>query len=311
MVRVLYRILSLLALIGGWVPAAQAELRLDDWTRYGTLAEQGGICAGFARIMEMQSLIDGEAGRLWLERRRYAGAIVREATLMEGLPAATDSEINTLVENYAMWLVTSLVTDGGDTGLDGTAHERTGKMVADLCGTLFTQADMAISQKLPELLACQQTVTKSTPQTACTAETEAAAILQERVTALDRENTRLQAQMSRLQTDLAARKQLSDDSATPPSPTADGVSLPLPKPMVIAQLGSYQRYEQAVSGVAILRTELTEAMEDIRIDITEARLVNDTPVFRLLTQPLTKARSSRIRAAMWQAGFNCMLRGRR
>ena len=49
-------------------------------------------------------------------------------------------------------------------------------MVADLCGTLFTQADMAISQKLPELLACQQTVTKSTPQTACTAETEAAAI---------------------------------------------------------------------------------------------------------------------------------------
>lgn len=127
MVRVLYRILSLLALISGWLPAAQAELRLDDWTRFGTLAEQGGICGGFARIMEMQSLIDGEAGRLWPERRRYAGAIVREATLMEGPPAATDSEINTLVENYAMWLVTSLATDGGDTGLDRTAHERTGK----------------------------------------------------------------------------------------------------------------------------------------------------------------------------------------
>ena len=47
---------------------------------------------------------------------------------------------------------------------------------------------MAISQKLPELLACQQTVIKTTPQTACTAETEAAAILQERVTVLDREN---------------------------------------------------------------------------------------------------------------------------
>ena len=158
---------------------------------------------------------------------------------MEGLPAATDSEINTLVENYAMWLVTSLVTDGGDTGLDRTAHERTGKMVADLCGTLFTQSDIAISQKLPELLACQQIVTKSTPQTACTAETEAATILQERLITLDRENTRLQAQMSRLQTDLAARKQLSDASATAPSPTADGVSLSLPKPMVIAQLGSY------------------------------------------------------------------------
>ena len=99
---------------------------------------------------------------------------------------------------------------------------------------------MAISQKLPELLACQQTVTKTTPQTACTAETEAAAILQERVTALDRENTRLQAQMGWLQTDLAARKQLSDDSATASSPKADGVSLPLPKPLVIAQLESCQ-----------------------------------------------------------------------
>ena len=89
------------------------------------------------------------------------------------------------------------------------------------------------------------------------------------------------------------------------------MSLPLPKPVVIAQLGSYQRYEQAVSRVAFLRTKLTEAMEDIRIDITEARLVNDTPLFRLLTQPMTKARSSRICAAMWQEGFSYMLRGRK
>ena len=138
MVRVQQRILNLLALIGGWVPAAQAELRLDDWTRHGTLAEQGGICPGYAIIMEMQSLTDGEAGRLWLEQRRYAGAIVRKATLMEGLPAATDSEINTLVENYAMWLVTSLVTDGGDTGLDGTAHERSGKRSL-ICATLCSR----------------------------------------------------------------------------------------------------------------------------------------------------------------------------
>ena len=117
--------------------------------------------------------------------------------------------------------------------------------------------------------------------------------------------------MSRLLTDLAARKQLSDDSANTPSPTADGLPLPPPKPVMIAQLGSYQHYEQAASGVVILRTKLTEAMKDIRINITEARLVNDTPVFRLLTQPLTRAHSSRICAAMWQAGFSCMLRERR
>ena len=116
------------------------------------------------------------------------------------------------------------------------------KTFADLCDTLSTQADMAISQKLPELLACQQTVTKTTPQTACTAETEAAAILQGRVTAVDRENTRLKTRMGRLQTDLAARKQLSADTATASIPKTDRLSLPVPKPEVIARLGSYQRY---------------------------------------------------------------------
>jgi chaperonin cofactor prefoldin len=382
MARVLYKFLAMLAVlagIGGSLHAAQAELRLDEWTRYGSLAEQGGICAGFAKIMEMQNVIDGDAGRLWLERRKYAGAIVREASLMEGLPAATDSEINRLVEDYAMWLVTNLVTDGGGTGLDESAHERTGKMVADLCGTLFTQADAAINQNLPELMTCPQSVTAATPNESCTAETEAATALRERIAALDQktatlkaekatlkaemdrlkaEATTLKAETGRLRTDLAmrARPAEEDDGLVADGLVADGlvadglvadnlaesekaenekaendtagddpaedgvtaaratdgeVSLPASKPVVIAQLGSYQRYEQAVSGVAILRAKISGAIADIRIDIAEARLVNDMPVFRLLTQPLTKAHSNRVCAAMRQAGFSCMLRGRK
>jgi cell division protein FtsB len=384
MARVLYKFLAMLAVlagIGGSLHAAQADLRLDEWTRYGSLAEQGGICAGFAKIMEMQNVIDGDAGRLWLERRKYAGAIVREASLMEGLPAATDSEINRLVEDYAMWLVTNLVTDGGGTGLDESAHERTGKMVADLCGTLFTQADAAINQNLPELMTCPQSVTAATPNESCTAETEAATALRERIVALDQktatlkaekatlraekatlkaemdrlkaEATTLKAETGRLRTDLAmrARPAEEDDGLVADGLVADGlvadnlaenekaenekaendtagddpaedgvtaaratdgeVSLPASKPVVIAQLGSYQRYEQAVSGVAILRAKISGAIADIRIDIAEARLVNDMPVFRLLTQPLTKAHSNRVCAAMRQAGFSCMLRGRK
>ena len=381
MARVLYKFLAMLAVlagIGGSLHAAQADLRLDEWTRYGSLAEQGGICAGFAKIMEMQNVIDGDAGRLWLERRKYAGAIVREASLMEGLPAATDSEINRLVEDYAMWLVTNLVTDGGGTGLDESAHERTGKMVADLCGTLFTQADAAINQNLPELMTCPQSVTAATPNESCTAETEAATALRERIAALDQktatlkaekatlkaemdrlkaeattlkaetgrlkaEATTLKAETGRLRTDLAMRarpaeeddglvadglvadnlaenEKVENDTAGD-DPAEDGVtaaratdgevSLPASKPVVIAQLGSYQRYEQAVSGVAILRAKISGAIADIRIDIAEARLVNDMPVFRLLTQPLTKAHSNRVCAAMRQAGFSCMLRGRK
>ena len=376
MARVLYKFLAVLAGIGGSLHAAQAELRLDEWTRYGSLAEQGGICAGFAKIMEMQNVIDGDAGRLWLERRQYAGDIVRAARLMEGLPAATDSEINTLVEDYAMWLVTNLVTDGGGTGLDESAHERTGKMVADLCGTLFTQADAAINQNLPELMACPQSVTAATPNESCTAGKEAATALRERIAALDQktatlkaenatlkaemdrlkaeattlkaETGRLKAETGRLRTDLAMRARpaeedeglvddglvddglvdnnlaenemaendtagddRADDGVTAAHATDGEVSLPASKPVVIAQLGSYQRYEQAVSGVAILRAKITEAIADIRIDIAEARLVKDMPVFRLLTPPRTKAPTNRVCAAMRQAGFSCMLRGRK
>ena len=374
MARVLYKFLAMLAVlagIGGSLHAAQADLRLDEWTRYGSLAEQGGICAGFAKIMEMQNVIDGDAGRLWLERRKYAGAIVREASLMEGLPAATDSEINRLVEDYAMWLVTNLVTDGGGTGLDESGHERTGKMVADLCGTLFTQADAAINQNLPELMTCPQSVTAATPNESCTTETEAATALRERIVALDQktatlkaekatlraekatlkaemdrlkaEATTLKAETGRLRTDLAMRarpaeeddglvadglvadnlaeNEKAENDTAGDDPAEDGVtaaratdgevSLPASNPVVIAQLGSYQRYEQAVSGVAILRAKISGAIADIRIDIAEARLVNDMPVFRLLTQPLTKAHSNRVCAAMRQAGFSCMLRGRK
>ena len=54
MLRVLYRILSLPAVVGGWLSAAQAKLRLDDWTRYSTLAKQGEVFAGYAKILNAE-----------------------------------------------------------------------------------------------------------------------------------------------------------------------------------------------------------------------------------------------------------------
>jgi hypothetical protein len=74
----------------------------------------------------------------------------------------------------------------------------------------------------------------------------------------------------------------AEDGVTAARATDGEVSLPASKPVVIAQLGSYQRYEQAVSGVAILRAKISGAIADIRIDIAEARLVNDMPVFQAI-----------------------------
>ena len=156
--------------------------------------------------MEMQNVIDGDGGRLFLDRRKYAGAIVSEASLMEGLPLATDSEINRLVEDYAMWLVNNLVTDGGGTGLDESAHEQTGKMVADLCCALFTQADAAINQNLPELMTCPQSVTAATPNESYTAETEAATALRERIAALNQKTATLKTEKATLKAEMDGLK---------------------------------------------------------------------------------------------------------
>ena len=100
----------------------------------------------------------------------------------------------------------------------------------------------------------------------------------------------------------------ANDGVTAAHATDGKVSLLASKPAVIAQLGSYQRYKQAVSGVAILRAKISGAIADIHIDIAEARLVNDMPVFQLWTRPLTKAHSNKVCAAMRQPRFSCMLR---
>ena len=64
----------------------------------------------------------------------------------------------------------------------------------------------------------------------------------------------------------------ADDRVTAAHATDCEVSLAASKPVVIAQLGSYQRYEQAVYRVAILRAKISGAIANIRIDIAEARL---------------------------------------
>ena len=67
---------------------AYAELRLETLQSYGAMAKQGGVCAAFARLMELQSIIDVKQGNLWLERRKFPGTLIRQASILEGLPPA-------------------------------------------------------------------------------------------------------------------------------------------------------------------------------------------------------------------------------
>ena len=155
--------------------------------------------------------------------------------------------------------------------------------------------------------------------------------MRERIAAFDQKTATLKAEMATrthpaeeddsLVADNLTKNDMAEDDTAGDDPADDGVtaahatdgeaSLPASKPVVIAQLESYQRYEPAVSGVAILHAKISRAIADIRIDIAEARLVNDMHFFRLFTQRLTKLHSNRVCAAMRHAGLSCMLRGRK
>ena len=76
------------------------------------MAEQGGVSAAFARLMELQAMFDVKRGELWLERRKFAGTLKRQASIPEGLQPAVQDNIDALINNYASWLISNLNSQG-------------------------------------------------------------------------------------------------------------------------------------------------------------------------------------------------------
>lgn len=150
----LRRIMIVLSLSATVALPAKAELRLDQWTNYGAMAEQGGVCAAFARIMELQGILDKKTGQLWLERRKFSGAVVRQASVLEGLQPATSEDINELVDRYSLWLLTNLSSDQNAQAIDAAAHNNASQMVAEVCTGLYDRADKAIFERNPDLKIC-------------------------------------------------------------------------------------------------------------------------------------------------------------
>ena len=101
---------------------AYAELRLETWQSYGAMAEQGDVCAAFARLMELQSIIDVKQGNLWLERRKFAGTLIRQASILEGFPPAEQDEIDNLINSYIGWLISNLNSEDATQSFDNVAH---------------------------------------------------------------------------------------------------------------------------------------------------------------------------------------------
>ena len=134
--------------------AAQAEVDLGTWNTYATMAEQGAVCGAFADIMAMQELVDAKLGRLWAERRNYAGSVVRRAAELEGRAEIDDAAIDDLLARYSMWLLNNLAAEENAEILSGDARDAARDMIADVCNALYQQADRAIVVKHPALASC-------------------------------------------------------------------------------------------------------------------------------------------------------------
>ena len=60
------------------VLAQSATQMSEDLSQASLIQEQAAICAAFARVMEYSGLLEETRGKLWRERRFYAGAILRQ-----------------------------------------------------------------------------------------------------------------------------------------------------------------------------------------------------------------------------------------
>ena len=137
----------------------RAELRLESWKNYAYLAEQGAICASFSSLMEAQSVLNPDIGKLWKERRKYAGAVIRKAAEFELQRTPDSDEINNLVSKYSDWVIESLMSkDAPDfTGVDNESQQgligqqKMQKLIDSYCRTMFAQGDKQILASNPNL----------------------------------------------------------------------------------------------------------------------------------------------------------------
>ena len=136
---------------------AQANIDLKSWKSYGNLAEQGAICASFASLMESQSVLNPDMGRLWQERRKFSGAVIGKAVMLEFDKDIASEDIETFIAEYRDWVLAALMTSPEsqpDNPVQNSlelGQEKVASLIKTQCALLFKQGDAQIRKKFPEL----------------------------------------------------------------------------------------------------------------------------------------------------------------
>ena len=137
--------------------ASYAAIDLKSWKNYSNLAEQGAICASFAALMESQSLLNEDMGKLWQERRKFSGAVIGKAVMLEFEKDIASKDIEAFIAEYRDWVLSALMANdssqpaGTDKNTLKIGQEKMAQLIKTQCALLFQQGDRQIREKHPEL----------------------------------------------------------------------------------------------------------------------------------------------------------------
>ena len=136
--------------------SARANIDLKTWKNYANLAEQGAICASFSTLMEAQSLLNPDMGRLWQERRKFSGAVIHKAVMLEFNKKIAAEDIEAFIAGYRDWVLAALMSSDGQPSERpqnslALGQEKIANLIKTQCAMLFKQGDEQIRQKFPEL----------------------------------------------------------------------------------------------------------------------------------------------------------------
>ena len=137
--------------------SSYAAIDLKSWKNYSNLAEQGAICASFAALMESQSLLNEDMGKLWQERRKFSGAVIGKAVMLEFEKDIASKDIEAFIAEYRDWVLSALMANDSSQPADTDKNtlkigqEKMAQLIKTQCALLFQQGDRQIRKKHPEL----------------------------------------------------------------------------------------------------------------------------------------------------------------
>ena len=138
--------------------ASYAAIDLKSFKNYSNLAEQGAICASFAALMESQSLLNEDMGKLWQERRKFSGAVIGKAVMLEFGKDIASEDIEAFIAEYRDWVLSALMANDSSQPADTDKNtleigqEKMAQLIKTQCALLFQQGDRQIREKHPELV---------------------------------------------------------------------------------------------------------------------------------------------------------------